>query len=423
MYASVSGGYRNYATGTYSVVGGGQADSAKGLYSGSLSGSRNLAGSAATDTGAVVCGGVNNAATNKYAVVCGGVDNIASGGYATVSGGFCDTASGYYATVSGGRYNIAGNDASVVGGYNNTASGDLSSVVGGAGNNASATAAVVAGGEGCMSSGSHATVGGGMYNSASGQLATVGGGYLNRATNQRATIGGGFENTASGAYATVAGGYADTTAAWYGFTTGNHSVVPFAHTNSAAFNGQVSTASGQTRVGALSKASGTFTIDHPRDPMNKILNHYFVESPEMVLIYRGIAVIGAGGRAEVQLPDYYDTLNKNPQIQLTGVGTYEVYVAEKVNGNRFVIGGKPGTEVHWVVTGERKDPSAEITKIIMPVEQAKDGDLAGRSLDDDFLVTTKEQLERMGKASGFNFRLPANQQRYEDMKRMVTENR
>jgi hypothetical protein len=58
----------------------------------------------------------------------------------------------------------------------------------------------------------------------------------------------------------------------------------------------------------------------------------------------------------------------------------------------------------------------------MPVEQPKYGGLAGRSLDDEFLVVTMEQLERMGKADGFTFRHASKQKRYEEMKRMIGEN-
>lgn len=132
----------------------------------------------------------------------------------------------------------------------------------------------------------------------------------------------------------------------------------------------------------------------------------------MVLLNRGIAYIGPDGRAEVHLPDYFDALNRNPMIQPTGVGTYEVYVVENVKGNRFLIGGKPGTQVYWQVTGERKDPSAEITRILRPVEQLKTEGLAGRSLDDHFLVGTKEQLDRMGYGGKFSFRTPQARGRY-----------
>ena len=49
----------------------------------------------------------------------------------------------------------------------------------------------------------------------------------------------------------------------------------------------------------------------------------------------------------------------------------------------------------------------------MPVEQIKEGDLAGHSLDDDFLASTMSQLERMGQAGKFNFRTHAGREKYE----------
>jgi hypothetical protein len=226
-------------------------------------------------------------------------------------------------------------------------------------------------------------------------------------------VGGGNFNTATASYATVCGGYNNHSYAEYSFTACNSSTVSAEYPNSAAFNGQFATASGETRVGILSKASGTFTIDHPTDPLNRILNHYFVESPEMINVYRGVVHLDTDGRAEVELPDYFDSLNRTPMVHLTGVGTYEVFIEENVQENRFVIGGKPGTEVHWIVTGDRKDPSAEITRILMPVEQLKEGDLAGHSLDDDLLAATMTQLERMGEAGRFDFRTQAGREKYE----------
>src|SRR5580700_2785501 len=41
--------------------------------------------------------------------------------------------------------------------------------------------------------------------------------------------------------------------------------------------------------GKLSKAGGSFKIDHPLDPANKYLYHSFVESPDMMNIYNGNA--------------------------------------------------------------------------------------------------------------------------------------
>jgi hypothetical protein len=374
--ATLAGGRGNQAGGDYSTVAGGMNDSAKGTYGGVLSGYSNLAGSAAADTAAVVCGGY---------------DNSARGPFASVGGGFQNTASGHHATVAGGG--------------DNTASGVVASVGGGGGNTAS---------------GGIATVGGGQDNTASGDVATVGGGGSNQASGQYATIGGGYGNAASGYRATVAGGTFDTSAANYSFTTNAYSVVPSSYDYSAAFNGQTATASNQTRVGVLSKASGTFTIDHPLDPSGKILNHYFIEGPEMLNIYRGSVVLSAAGRAEVNLPDYFDALNRNPMVQLTGVGTREViYVADDVSGNRFAIGGPAGAKVYWQVTGERQDVSAEITRRLMPVEQPKTGVLAGTMLDDDFLRGAMDQLVRESKAQGIDFRTAAGRQRYEKMKQMT----
>jgi hypothetical protein len=236
-------------------------------------------------------------------------------------------------------------------------------------------------------------------------------------------VSGGWDNTASGTGATVAGGGGNIAAGAYSFAVGTGSAVLAGWDNSAAFNGQTVSAHAATRVGLLQKGGGAFTIDHPADPTNKILNHYFVESPEMVLIYRGVAIIGSNGHAEVHLPDYFEALNRNPMVQLTGVGTSDVYVSEKVTGNHFVIGGKPGAEVYWTVTGDRKDPSAEITRLLMPVEQLKEGDLVGHSLDDDFLAATKSQLERMGEADKFEFRTPAGQEKYERSLRVLEEAR
>jgi len=438
-YATAGGGMRNTASGDYATVGGGFYNKARSAFSGALSGRNNYAGADSTDSCAVVSGGRGNGATAIYSSVAGGYSNTASGRWSTVGGGYAAIANGDYATVGGGANNLAGYyyttvgggyyntadgyGATVGGGYAVTANGDYAAVGGGADNNASGNGATVSGGYADTASGELSTVGGGYANTASGDYATVDGGYAVTASGDYAAVGGGRSNTVSGSYATVGGGYSNSSSANYSFTVGNNSDVPLGHDNSAAFNGQTTTASGQTRVGVLSKASGTFTIDHPLDPENKILNHYFVESPEMVLLYRGFMVLGENGRAEVRLPDYFDALNDNPMIQVSGVGSSDVYIADDVKDNRFTIGGKPGIKVYWTVTGLRKDPSAEITKIIMPVEQPKEGGLTGRSFDDEFLVSTMAQLERMGKASGFKFRHASEQKRYEEMKRMMEASR
>jgi hypothetical protein len=431
--ATVAGGQTNHASGDYATVGGGQGNTATGSRATVAGGSYNDATESYATVGggdfnnasaqsATVAGGRQNTALDQYATVGGGYQNIASGQQATIGGGASNAASAWYATIGGGTDNTAsGRHAVIAGGLFNAATEMYAVVGGGANDTASGTFAAVGGGDNNTASGQSATVAGGHYNTATGTAATVGGGWTSRASGGYATVGGGRENAASGDYATVAGGAFDTSATLSSFTTNYNSVVPSGFNNSAAFNGQRATASNQTRVSALSKASGTFTIDHPLDPSGKILNHYFIEGPEMLNIYRGSAVLDGSGRAVVTLPDYFDALNRNPQVVLTGIGNSDVYLVEEVSGNRFTIGGKPGTKVNWIATGERQDVSAEITRRLMPVEQPKTGVLAGTMLDDDFLRGAMDQLVREGKAQGIDFRTAGGRQSYEKMKQSAEQ--
>jgi len=108
-------------------------------------------------------------------------------------------------------------------------------------------------------------------------------------------------------------------------------------------------------------AAGSSQIDHPLDPANKYLNHSLVESQDMKTIYDGVVALDGKGEAWVELPSYFEALNKNFRYQLTCIGGYApVYVAEEIEANRFKIaGGKPGLQVSWQVTGIRHDPYAE----------------------------------------------------------------
>jgi hypothetical protein len=119
------------------------------------------------------------------------------------------------------------------------------------------------------------------------------------------------------------------------------------------------------------KAGGGFKIDHPLDPQNKYLYHSFVESPDMKNIYDGVALLDINGEALVELPEWFEALNKDFRYQLTCIGGFApVYISGKISGNRFKIaGGKEGMEVSWMVTGIRKDAYAEARRI--PVEEMK----------------------------------------------------
>jgi hypothetical protein len=133
--------------------------------------------------------------------------------------------------------------------------------------------------------------------------------------------------------------------------------------------------------GTLSKAAGSFKIDHPLDPENKYLSHSFVESPDMMNIYNGNVELNYSGEAKIELPEWFNALNSDFRYQLTAIGSPgpNLYVAEEVNGNTFrIAGGIPGMKVSWQLTGIRKDAFAIENRI--KVEEYKTGDDIGRFL-------------------------------------------
>jgi hypothetical protein len=83
-------------------------------------------------------------------------------------------------------------------------------------------------------------------------------------------------------------------------------------------------------------------------------------------VYEGVVTLDAGGEAKVQLPNYFEALNRDARIQLTAVGAFSpLYVKSKVAGGSFTIaGGTSGQEVYWQLTGIRRDPFAEAHRIV-----------------------------------------------------------
>jgi hypothetical protein len=125
--------------------------------------------------------------------------------------------------------------------------------------------------------------------------------------------------------------------------------------------------------GNLSKAAGSFKIDHPLDPANKYLYHSFVESPDMMNIYNGNATTDEQGSAVVQLPEWFETLNRDFRYQLTVIGQFaQAIVASKVSNHQFAIKtDKPNVEVSWQVTGIRQDAWANAHRIPVEVPKAE----------------------------------------------------
>jgi hypothetical protein len=152
----------------------------------------------------------------------------------------------------------------------------------------------------------------------------------------------------------------------------------YGHTNSS--EGYAGYFQGRVNIsGTLSKSAGSFKIDHPLDPENKWLSHSFVESPDMMNIYNGTVILDSRGEAFVQLPEWFEALNRDFRYQLTAIGSPgpDLYISQEIENNQFQIaGGKPGLKVSWQVTGIRKDAYAEKNRI--RVEEDKNPDERGK---------------------------------------------
>ncbi|MFH2141433.1 MAG: hypothetical protein ABIJ97_03350 [Bacteroidota bacterium] len=107
-----------------------------------------------------------------------------------------------------------------------------------------------------------------------------------------------------------------------------------------------------------STGAKSFMIDHPSDPENKFLKHFSAESPEILNIYRGTTVLNSNGEAIVELPDYFEAINKNFSYQLTPVGASApgLFIKQEISNGKFLIsGGQPNLKVCWTVYSERND--------------------------------------------------------------------
>jgi hypothetical protein len=153
-------------------------------------------------------------------------------------------------------------------------------------------------------------------------------------------------------------------------------------------------------TGNLSKGSGSFKIDDPLDPANKTLSHSFVESPDMMNIYNGVVQLDAKGQAWVDLPQYFEALNRDFRYQLTAVGAPgpNLYVAQEIADNHFKIeGGKPGAKVSWQVTGVRQDAYANAHRV--PVEEDKVANERGHYLHPDAFGQPQSKGIEFGKGT------------------------
>lgn len=187
----------------------------------------------------------------------------------------------------------------------------------------------------------------------------------------------GVRANSSGRYGVFSESYGDTGYGVYAMTYGDNSTGIYGGISGSGgyagrFDGPVQIFGNLHVSGSISKSGGSFKIDHPLDPDNKYLSHSFVESPEMMNVYNGNIALDENGEAWVELPAWFEALNKDFRYQLTPIGAPapELYVAEEVTENRFKIaGGMAGGRVSWQLTGIRQDPHAENNRV--PIEEDK----------------------------------------------------
>jgi len=182
------------------------------------------------------------------------------------------------------------------------------------------------------------------------------------------TLGGTYTGNTYGVSGSSSGGTAGTRIGVYGYAADG------ASNFAGYFSGDVYVS------GTLSKGGGSFKIDHPLDPANKYLYHSFVESPDMMNVYNGNIKTDGAGNATINLPDWFEALNKDFRYQLTVIGDFaQAIVSQEVQNNQFSIRtDKPNVKVSWQVTGIRKDAFAEKNRI--PVEVLKKVDEVGKYL-------------------------------------------
>ena len=166
---------------------------------------------------------------------------------------------------------------------------------------------------------------------------------------------------------------------------GNLGITNFTGTSTIFLEGNVGVG------GNLTKASGSFKIDHPVDPGNKYLYHSFVESPDMMNIYNGNVTTDAKGRATVMLPDYFVALNRDFRYQLTVIGQFaQAIVDREISKNQFTIRtSKPLVKVSWQVTGIRQDAWANAHRIV--VEENKSPQEQGHFLHPELFGASEQQ--------------------------------
>ena len=114
-------------------------------------------------------------------------------------------------------------------------------------------------------------------------------------------------------------------------------------------------------LGSLSKASGTFKINHPNPELSEThdLYHSFVESPTAGdNIYR-FSAITINNEAEIILPEYYRYLNKDSQLWVSADGHFgKAFGLVNISATKIKITSNEDGKYNIMLVGTRKDIAA-----------------------------------------------------------------
>lgn len=195
-------------------------------------------------------------------------------------------------------------------------------------------------------------------------------------------------------------------------TTGTTPAV-FGRTSSIEGVGVSGQAPGQPSAYALFAFGNTganglksFVIDHPLDPANKVLKHFCTEGEQPLNVYSGNIRTDSKGFATVELPDYFDEINRDARYQLTVVDDSDDFVLVKVskpvkNGQFVIRSSQPGILVSWRVEGVRND--AWVRRVGAQAVSQKPESQRGRYYDPESYGLSPEQ--------GIGYRLPPKGER------------
>lgn len=125
--------------------------------------------------------------------------------------------------------------------------------------------------------------------------------------------------------------------------------------------------------GTLSKAAGSFRIDHPLKPDTHYLQHSFVESPDMLNLYRGNGYI-LDGLCEVLMPDWFTPLNgtktNDYSYQVTSIGKKNnIWVMKEMTDGKVIFAGESDGKFSYLITAIRHDKYAEENRIAIELEK------------------------------------------------------